>query len=244
MLVLFFLHQFCSKFIKLELCVACAWRCLVVLDTSVTPPPPPWWNPPRVIVFVSLCLEALTQSSHIKRSQRSRIWQLDIFLTLQPQPQPVEADFIKGIRSDLRASFTPYSLQRLTRMHAHTQKGSPMEPRPPPCVYELIRLLPTGWKWEHQQRVAARSHIGRLVYARADSRRVRLRVVLLLFFLVRMVRFGHRSPLTRHPRWQSGINNASAAGWATVSSIIRRLSSSVPFRQSSAGKTKVRKGGG
>lgn len=32
----------------------------------------------------------------------------------------MEADFIKGIRSDLRASFAPYSRQRLTRTHART----------------------------------------------------------------------------------------------------------------------------
>lgn len=139
---------------------------------------------PRVWSSLSASVWRLSRSHHtLSGPSGVASGSLIYFWLCSRSPPPVEADFIKGIRSDLRASFTPYSLQRLTRTHAHTQKGSPMEPRPPPCVYELIRLLPTGWKWEHQQRVAARSHIGRLVYARADSRRVRLRVVLLLFFL-------------------------------------------------------------
>lgn len=122
-----------------------------------------------------------------------------------------------------------------------------MGPRPPPSVYELICLPSTGSEMRTSttgcRTVAywtACLCVGRL----ASSVSSWWRRWCFSLVLARLVLFGHSGPRARHSPWQPGINNASAAGWATVSSIICRLSSSVPFRQSSAGKTKVRREGG
>lgn len=54
----------------------------------------------------------------------------------------------------MQVTYRPYSAP--TRAQGFAYIGPP----PPPSVYELICLPRTGREWEHQQRVAACSHIG------------------------------------------------------------------------------------